>query len=246
GALVWIRQLHRKVAERTQALRATMARLEEETKTSATLAERNRLAAEIHDGLEQGLNGIMMQLDGVETKLSRSPEGAKHHLDLARKMVRFSRTEVRHSLWDWKAPALADHDLKTALSDIVSQMANGNLTHVDVQVSGNSRPLPPAMEHHLLRITQEALTNALKHAQARTVTVSLNFADDAVLLSVRDDGRGFVPATVLNGMVGHLGLQNLRSRARKLGGELTVTSEPGNGATIAVRIPCAPGGTKPD
>jgi signal transduction histidine kinase len=246
GALAWIHQLHRRVAERTQALRATMARLEEETKTSATLAERNRLAAEIHDGLEQGLNGIMMQLDGVETKLMRSPDAAQHHLDLARKMVRFSRTEVRHSLWDWKSPALAGHDLKTALTDIVAQMANGNLTRVDVQVSGASRPLPPAMEHHLLRIAQEALTNALKHAQARNIAVSLNYAADAVQLSVRDDGRGFVPDTVLNGLVGHLGLQNLRSRARKLGGELNVTSEPGKGATIAVRIPCAPDNGKPD
>lgn len=246
GALVWIRQLHRQVAERTRELRATMARLEEETKTSATLAERNRLAAEIHDGLEQGLNGIMMQLDGVETKLNRSPDAAKQHLDLARKMVRFSRTEVRHSLWDWKAPALADHDLKAALADIVSQMAEGSIARVAVEVSGTSRVLPPAMEHHLLRICQEALTNALKHAQARNINVNLTYAEDAIQLSVRDDGRGFVPDTVLNGMVGHLGLQNLRSRARKLGGELTVTSEPGKGATIAVRIPCASGGAKPD
>ena len=246
GASVWIHQLRRRVTERTQVLRATMVRLEEETKTSATLVERNRLAAEIHDGLEQGLNGIMMQLDGVETKLNRSPESAKQHLDLARKMVRFSRTEVRHSLWDWKAPALANHDLKTALADIVSQMAAGNIARVAVEVSSPSRPLPPAMEHHLLRIAQEALTNALKHAQARNITVSLNCAEDAIQLAVRDDGRGFVPETVLNGMVGHLGLQNLRSRARKLGGELTVTSEPGKGATIAVRIPCATGDTKPD
>lgn len=244
GALVWIRQLHRQVAERTRELRATMARLEEETKTSATLAERNRLAAEIHDGLEQGLNGIMMQLDGVETKLSSTPDAAKRHLDLARKMVRFSRTEVRHSLWDWKAPALADHDLKAALADIVSQMAEGNIARVAVEVSGTSRVLPPAMEHHLLRICQEALTNALKHSQARSIAVKLNYTADALELSVRDDGRGFVPDTVLNGMVGHLGLQNLRSRARKLGGELTVTSAPDKGATIAVRIPCPPGDAK--
>jgi signal transduction histidine kinase len=244
GALVWIRQLHRQVAERTLELRATMARLEEETKTSATLAERNRLAAEIHDGLEQGLNGIMMQLDGVETKLNRSPDAAKQHLDLARRMVRFSRTEVRHSLWDWKTPALAAQDLKAALAEIVSQMAKGNIARVAVEVSGSSRVLPPAMEHHLLRICQEALTNALKHSQARNIAVKLNYTADAVELSVRDDGRGFVPDTVLNGMVGHLGLQNLRSRARQLHGELTVTSAPDKGATIAVRIPCPPGDAK--
>lgn len=240
AATIWIHQLRRRVIERTQALRAAMTQLEKETKTSATLTERNRLAAEIHDGLEQGLNGIMMQLAVVETRLMSSPEAAKHHLDLARKMVRFSRMEVRHSLWDWKSPALANHDLKTALADIVSQMADGNLARVNVKVTEVSHPLPPAMEHHLLRICQEALTNALKHAQARTITVSLDFTDDAVELSVLDDGRGFEPDTVLNGMVGHLGLQNLRSRARQLGGELTVTSAPGKGATIAVKIPFQP------
>lgn len=244
GASIWIRQLHQRVAERTQALRATMAKLEDETKLSATLAERNRIAGEIHDGLEQGLNGVMMQLDGLETRLVRSPEVAKRHLDLARKMLRFSRTEVRHSLWDWKSPALAHQDFKTALTEIVTQMGHESVTQVDVQVSGDAHPLPPVAEHHLLRICQEALTNALKHAQARNIAVHLNFTDDAVELSVIDDGRGFVPETVLNGMVGHLGLQNLRSRARKLGGELTVTSTPEKGATISVRIPCPPGNPK--
>jgi len=237
GASIWIHQLQRRVTERTRALRETMAKLEDETNLSATLAERNRIAGEIHDGLEQGLNGIIMQLDGVETKLPRNPEDAKRHLDLARKMVRFSRTEVRHSLWDWKSPALAHQGLKSALTDIALQMGNESVTQVSVQVSGVDRPLPPAMEHHLLRICQESLTNALKHAGARNILVSLDYDDAAVRLSVRDDGRGFHPETVLNGFGGHLGLQNLRSRARKIGGELVVTSAPEKGATISVRVP---------
>src|SRR5262249_49934114 len=102
AAMLWIRYLRLKVVRRTQQLKEAMSKLERETETSATLAERNRLAGEIHDGLEQGLSAIMMQLDGLESRLAASPPDVSRHLELARSMVRFSRTEVRHSLWDWK------------------------------------------------------------------------------------------------------------------------------------------------
>ena len=237
GALVWIRLLHRRVAQRTGELEMAMAKLERETELSATLTERNRLAGELHDGLEQGLSAIMMQLEGLESKLAEDPAEAARHLILARNMIRFSRTEVRHSLWDWKSPALANKDLGAALSYIVGQMSTGNHAHVTVEVGGSVFPLPPVVEHHLLRIGQEALNNALKYAQAKTIQVSLNYADQSVRLSVRDDGLGFVPETVLNGSTGHLGLQSLRSRARKTGGHLTLTSAPDRGTTIEVTVP---------
>jgi signal transduction histidine kinase len=235
-ALVWIRLLHRQVARRTGELGTAMIKLERETEISATLAERNRLAGELHDGLEQGLSAIMMQLEGLESKLAENPAEAGRHLQLARSMVRFSRTEVRHSLWDWKSPALASKDLGAALSEIVGQMSTRNHAQVTVEVSGAVLPLPPATEHHLLRIGQEALNNALKSARARTIQVQLNYSEQSVQLSVRDDGCGFVPETVLNGSAGHFGLQSLRSRARKMGGRLTVTSAPGQGTTIEVTV----------
>ena len=103
-AMLWIRYLRLKVERRTHQLKEAMSKLERETETSATLAERNRLAGEIHDGLEQGLSAIMMQLDGLESKLGSDPAGVARHLKLARSMVRFSRTEVRHSLWDGNRP----------------------------------------------------------------------------------------------------------------------------------------------
>jgi signal transduction histidine kinase len=106
-----------------------------------------------------------------------------------------------------------------------------------VEVSGNVLSLPSAAEHHLLRTGQEALNNALKYAQARTICVNLDYSAQLVRLSVRDDGLGFVPETVLNGTAGHLGLQSLRSRARKMGGSLTVVSAPGRGTTVEVSVP---------
>jgi signal transduction histidine kinase len=236
GTLVWIRRLHQRVAERNRELQEALTRLERKTKIATTLTERDRLAGEIHDGLEQGLSGIMMQLDAVESKLDESPGAARDYLETARNMVRFSRAEVRHSLWNLQSPALANADLATALSEVSRQMGAGNQSRLKVEVSGPARPLAPATEHHLLRICQEALTNALKHSQAGTVQVRLSYRERSVSLSVSDDGCGFDPATVLTGTAGHLGLRNLRSRVRKIGGQLTVTSEPGKGATIEVTV----------
>ena len=236
GSLVWIRQLHQVVAERTKDLKETMAKLEEKTQISATLAERDRLASEIHDGLEQGLSGIMMQLDGVDSTLKESPDDARQYLELARNMVRFSRAEVRNSLWDLQSPALANVGLGMALAEIVKQMNTGNHIAVTTEILGSVRPLSQKVEHHLLRICQEALTNAIKHAEAKLIQVKLVYATDSVELSVADDGRGFATETVLAGMAGHLGLRNLRSRARKMGGHLDVTSAPG-ATLIKVTVP---------
>lgn len=245
AAMLWIRYLRLKVERRTQQLNEAMDRLERETETSATLAERNRLAGEIHDGLEQGLSAVMMQLDGLESKLASDPADVARHLELARKMVRFSRTEVRHSLWDWKSPALADKGLAGALADIVNHMRTGNETQVTVEVSGNGVPLPAAIEHHLLRIAQEALNNALKYAAATSININLEYGASLVRLSVRDNGRGFDPGAALSGAEGHFGLQNLRSRTRKMGGTLKIDSAPAKGTIIEAAAPITAAAPKP-
>ena len=237
AAMLWIRYLRLKVARRTRQLKEAMSKLEHETQASATLAERNRLAGEIHDGLEQGLSAVMMQLDGLESKLPADPAGVARHLELARSMVRFSRTEVRHSLWDWKSSALTDKDLGGALGDIAQHMGSGNETLVSVQVSGKAVALPTAIEHHLLRIAQEALNNALKYAAASAINISLEYNGENVRLVVRDNGRGFDPEHVLSGSNGHFGLQNLKSRARKLGGTLKIDSLLGRGTIIEATVP---------
>jgi signal transduction histidine kinase len=236
-SIIWIRTLRRRVEERTRELKATMARLQKESETSATLVERDRLAGEIHDSLEQGLNGIMMQLDGVDSKLSEDSNGARHYLEMARNMVRFSRAEVRHSLWNLESELLANGDLGAALTEIARQMSSSDRVQVAIQVSGPASQLPPATEHHLLRICQEALNNALKHAGAKTIQITLNYSEKLVRLSIADDGCGFAPDSVLTGTGTHLGLRNLRSRARKIKGRLEVISQPAKGTTIEVSVP---------
>jgi len=239
GTLVWIQMLRQRVAERTHALEVAMAKLEKETQVSATLAERQRLAGEIHDGLEQGLSGIMMQLNGVISTLDAKPAEARGFLELARNMVRFSHAELRHSLLNLQSPLLANADLGTALAEIAKQMKNGvNRTEIIAQTIGTVRALPPSVENHLFRIGQEAINNALKHAHAKTIQIYLCYSEASVRLSVRDDGAGFDQSAVLAGTLGqHLGLRSLRDRARKMGGQLTVVSEPEQGATVEVIVP---------
>lgn len=234
-SLVWIHILRRRVAQRTKELRAAMEKLQRETQTAATLAERNRLAGEIHDSLEQGFSGLILQLDTTAKKAGCPPE-VRAGLTLARNMVAFSRNEVRHAVWDLQSPVLDEGDLGTALKKIVEQLAP-ETPHTTVSIENTPRPLGSAVEHHLLRIAQEAITNCVKHAEARNLDVVLNYAENEVILSIRDDGCGFVPGQVLTGGVGHFGLRSLRGRASKIHGRLTVTSAPGKGTTVEARVP---------
>lgn len=231
---IWIHVLRRRVAQRTAELRATMEKLQRETQTAATLAERNRLAGEIHDSLEQGFSGLILQLDTTAKKTVCPPE-VRAGLALARNMVAFSRNEVRHAVWDLQSPVLENSDLGTALKQIVEQLAP-ETPHTTVTVVNEPRRLSSAVDHHLLRIAQEAITNCVKHAEARTLEVVLSYGEDEVVLSIRDDGRGFEPGQVLSGGVGHFGLRSLRGRASKIHGSLRIDSAPGNGTTVEVRV----------
>jgi len=237
GAFGWIHALRRRVANRTRQLKDAMSRLQKETEFSATLAERERLAAEIHDTLEQGLSGIMMQLDGADTRLENDTAGARGNLELARRMVQFSRAEVRHSLWNLESQLLRNGDLGAAVREIARQMSAGSSTAVTVAVSETRFALPAAIEHHLLRCTQEAISNALKHSGAKNIRVKLGYGADQVELEIADDGGGFDSSEVMTGPGTHLGLRNLRSRARKMKGQLDIISKPQQGTTVRLTVP---------
>lgn len=237
GALIWVRILRRRVAQRTRELEETLGRLKEEVQTSAVLAERNRLAGEIHDTLQQGLTAIMLQLDTVK-KMWHKPEEARRYLAMARNMIGFSHAEVRHAVWDLKSSLLENADLETALQRLAAELNAGDSRLVTVTITGPPRRLPPAVEHHLLRICQEAMMNAIKHAQAVSIRVTLDYQGDCVRLSVKDDGAGFIPEQVFDiAKEGHFGLQGIQARAQKMGAELQIASQPGQGALVAVTLP---------
>jgi len=206
---------------------------------SLVLEERGRLAREIHDTLAQGFVGISSQLDAVALTLNGHVDLARKHLELARKMVRHSLTEARRSVMDLRASALEGHDLPAALSEAAHQWTAGSAVQIRVDVEGESRALPEETEQHLLRIAQEAVTNAVKHARASQVRIHLAVAGRKLSLSVADNGRGFEQDEAFSEVGGHFGLLGMRERAERLGGELQLHSEPGQGTEVEVTVPLA-------
>ena len=199
----------------------------------AVLDERRRLSRELHDTLEQGLAGIALQVDSARQHLGRRPEVVERCLETALRMVGYSREETRRTVNQLRSQALERGDIAQAIREVASELASGDKPAVDVEVRGVPRRLSVAAEHHLFRIAQEALTNAVTHAQASRASVSLAFAADGVELTVSDDGRGLPPGKPERGF--HFGLSGMRERARALGTRLEVESAPGTGTTVRVR-----------
>lgn len=202
---------------------------------NAVLGERNRIAREIHDNLAQDILGISVQLELVARLMPTATEAAKGHLDRARILVRNSMTEARRYVWDLRSQELQKKDLSAALRDTTKRLTAENNVEAVVEVTGPSRPLPAPVETNLLRIGQEAINNAIKHAHANRIDVTLNFDTRSVQLSIRDNGRGFDPAAQIAD--GHFGLIGMRERAEQIGAMLTIDSAVERGTQIAVDVP---------
>ena len=228
------RELERLVEERTSQLRSTMDRLNEETRHSATLAERNRLAGEIHDSLQQGIIGAIIQLDATLESSSVSSE-VQSRLKIVRNMVSYVRQEVQHLVWDLDT-TLHDSELGDVLRSMVTLM-NSETSIVELRESGAPAKLPYRVRHNLLRIAQESTTNALRHSGASKISIELSYTDGGVSLCIGDNGVGFDPDRALVAGIGHFGLRGIRSRANRLKGRLSVDSAPGEGTRIRVSVP---------
>lgn len=204
----------------------------------AVLSERSRVARELHDTLEQGLTGISLQLDAVAGTVQTSPFAARQSLAVARQMLRYSLEETRRSVLDLRSQALESHDLPAALSTLAQQMTLGTTISAEVRVEGPRRRLDAAVEHHLLRIGLEAVTNAVKHSGARRVDILVRFAADHIDLRVADDGCGVKQEEgELDG--GHFGLQGMRERANKIGAVLVLDTITGGGTRLSVSVSTA-------
>jgi signal transduction histidine kinase len=204
---------------------------------SLVLEERGRLAREIHDTLAQGFVGISSQLDAVAMCMPDEPSPARKYLDMARRMARHSLTEARRSVMDLRASVLEGQDLAAALESGTRMWTAGTGVDVKVDVSGPETVLPQEMEQHLLRIAQEAVTNAVKHAGAKSIAIKLHTEARKIYLRIHDNGRGFETPDVFSTHGGHFGLIGMRERAERLGGELRLASNPGEGTEVEVTVP---------
>jgi len=216
-------------------LREQMALIGQKLRSGAVLQERNRIARELHDTLEQELAGITMQLDLAVDCFLQAPQVARQAMETARNMSRHSMVEARRSVWDLRCQLLEHGDLVSALTQIVRTPSGRNHNAVTVSVHGNPMRLPVSIEMNLLRIGQEAVANAVRHGSATRITVELRYAPEAVSLYVSDDGSGF--RSEVAGGSGHFGLQDMQERARSMGCQLQIDSQPGQGTRIRVQVP---------
>jgi signal transduction histidine kinase len=233
----WVSRIIEQSAERAaiiEQLEATRAELADAQHKAGRMAERQRLAADIHDTLAQGFASILMCIQAAQADVDGSHPQAAHlqaarHLDLAARTARENLAEAR-ALVAGLAPAQLDGG---TLPDALRRLSQAPGVDAAFGMDGTPRPLPMATEVVLLRVCQEALSNVRKHARARSATVRLDYATDAVRLEVSDDGAGFDPASVSGGF----GLRGMRARVTEAGGTLTVGSEPGAGTRVSAMVP---------
>lgn len=238
--VVMQRQSARRDALITDLVR-TRRELAATERREGTLAERERLAREIHDTLAQGLSSQRMLLQAADRLWDSAPDTARDHVRSAAAIAERSLAEARRFVHDLTPADLAEGGgLLQALHTIAERETTTTLT-VRVHTEGTPpAALPASVESALLRIAQGALANVREHAAATTATLTLTCLDDQIVLDVTDDGRGFDPATApAAGERGH-GLPAIRARLRQLGGTLTIESAPGEGTALSAAIPLEP------
>lgn len=245
-AVVWGYQaLYRESEQRRQLieeLTATRADLAEAQHTAGVLAERERLAREIHDTLAQGLSSIQLLLRAAERALPHAPQNAARYVDQARQAAVDDLAEARRFVAALTPPALEDSTLAGALERLCATTSARHRLTARFHVTGEPVPLATAHEVALLRIAQSALANTVRHAGAGTAEVTLSYLGDHVAVDVVDDGCGFDPTGLPapHPETGGFGLAAMRARVRALGGALVVESVPGHGTALAAQLPLVP------
>ncbi|WP_431804309.1 sensor histidine kinase [Microbacterium sp. bgisy203] len=219
-----------------QELLATRGQLAATERESGVLAERARLAREIHDTVAQGLSSIQMLLHAAERA---DPDGAGvEHVALARETAASALADARHFIRELTPPDLDGRGLGGALRRLASTQWAAQGLPVEVRVS-DAVDLPMHVQTALLRIAQGAIANVIQHADADSATITLTVGGDRLQFTIADDGRGFDPAQSPGAPTGRsdsFGLRATRERVDQLGGTLTVTSAPGEGTALTIDL----------
>lgn len=227
-AALWIALLRRQVRRQTAALRLRI-------ETEAALEERQRIAREFHDTLEQELAGVSLRLDALATRIA--DEKGRTLIENSRHLVARIQSETRDLIGDLRDPAEAAGDLAAALQGVAARHnSDSGGAEVRLDSAPNLPLLPAATVHDLRMIAREAVTNALRHGRAGRVTIAVETTAGKIALRVSDNGGGFDPAAALQGKRGHFGCAGIRERARKIGAEVAWRSTPGHGAILEVLL----------
>lgn len=220
-------------------LERTQQELAQAERRAGILQERQRLAHEIHDTLAQGFTSIIMHLQAAENTANTQAQ-SQAHLVQAQQTARVNLSEARRFVWDLRPDVLDNQTLEAALKHVLKDWQGATKKVTELIVTGTPLTLHPAVEVALLRVTQEALTNVQKHADASRVTVKLSYMKESVIIDIQDDGIGFDLTTICEGRAGGFGLDGMRRRIETLGGNFTVESTLGEGTTAVAELPVIP------
>jgi two-component sensor histidine kinase len=200
------------------------------------LEERQRLAHEMHDTLAQSFAGIGFQLQAIRNRLPEEESAVLQQLDLASNLVRHSHEEARRSIATLRPESLESEDILTALDHCALRMVEGGSVKVVVEKEGDQRQIPLRIADTLYRIGQEAIANAVRHAQPSTLTIRLTYSHNLACLRIEDNGTGFQKGDGLAGF----GIRGMKRRAQSISAEFHIESEPGAGTRIRINAPLPP------
>ncbi len=229
--IVQLQQAQLREAEAREALRLEMMR----RSVGAQEAERQRIARELHDETGQALTALGLGLRGIESAVSSDPARAVQNVRQLENLVTNSLNELQRLIADLRPSHLDDLGLPAALRWFAGEVQARSQLPVAVEIHGEQCALPGAVNTALFRMAQEALTNTVKHANARQAWLRLHYAPDSVTLTIEDDGVGF--DTVRKGKAGAWGLLGMEERANMLGGTVQIMSDQGRGTLIEVAFP---------
>ena len=211
------------------------ARLFEASRELSVIEERNRLARELHDAMTQNLFSLSLTAEAAAGSVRSDPARAETEIDRVRELARETQAELRSLVFELRPPDLEADGLVPTVRKDLDVLGRAHGLRADLQVHGTPE-LDSSVEIELYRIVQEALNNAVRHAQAQSVTVEVDAGGGTVTIMVRDDGVGFDPgARTIRER--RLGLTSMRERAEGLGGKVVVDSVPGSGTTVRVEVP---------
>jgi signal transduction histidine kinase len=217
------------------ALAIEKTRLYERSRELSIVEERNRLARELHDSVTQKLFGVTLTAESAATVVDRDPEEARQQLARLQQLAREAMEELRSLIFELRPPEVETEGLATALRKHVDVLQRVHGHAVRLTLDGDAQSSAPT-DAEVLRIAQEALQNALRHADAERIGVDLDADNGHLRLAVTDDGAGFDPADPAL-RARRLGLTSMEERARALGGRLTIDSHPGRGTTVTLEVP---------
>lgn len=203
---------------------------------AAMLAERTRLAREIHDTLLQGFTGVGLRLVAAANRVTGQPESTAELRDIVGQ-VQKTLEDARRAVWDMRSPALEGSELSATLRTVAEDGTRGTGIGLDYKVKGLPRPVDPSIEAVAFRVVQEAVANAVKHASPRSVRVRCTYGERRVRLSISDDGKGFTVDPDFGTYGGHWGLLGMRERASQIRARLSVRSAPGQGTEVRLLLP---------